>query len=142
MPVDRYASYGFKRRRESDARRWSRWALALFYMLGGIAHFVFTEAMAAIVPPAIPLPVAVVAVTGVIELSGAAMLLPRATRRSAGWLLAGYALCVWPANIYHAMLDLGSGTGLPIWYHAPRLLLQPAIMWWALWASGAVQLRE
>ena len=54
MPVDRYASYGFKRQRESDVRRWGRWALALFYALGGIAHFVFTDAMAAIVPPAIP----------------------------------------------------------------------------------------
>ncbi|WP_246616632.1 DoxX family protein [Sphingomonas yunnanensis] len=142
MPVDRYASYGFKRQRESVARRWGRWALALFYALGGVAHFVFTDAMAAIVPPAIPLPVAVVAITGVIELAGAAMLLPRATRRFAGWGLAAYALCVWPANIYHAMLDLGSDTGLPIWYHAPRLLLQPVIIWWALWGSGAVELRE
>ena len=50
-------------------------------------------------------------------------------------MLALYAVCVFPANIKHAIDDLSSGTGLPIWYHAPRLLLQPLIVWWALWAS-------
>jgi hypothetical protein len=40
--------------------------------------------------------------------------------------------------MHHAMLDLSHGTGLPLAYHGPRLLLQPLIIWWALWASGAV----
>ncbi len=51
-------------------------------------------------------------------------------------MLALYAVCVFPANIKHAIDDLSSGSGLPIWYHAPRLLLQPLIIWWALWAGG------
>ena len=38
--------------------------------------------------------------------------------------------------------DLGTGTGLSGWYHYPRLALQPAIIWWALWVSGAVQSRS
>lgn len=112
--------------------------LALFYAAAGVAHLIATVAMVRIVPAWVPDPHAVVIATGVAELAGAAgVLIPR-TRRAAGWALAAYALCVWPANVQHAIIDLGRGTGLPIWYHAPRLLLQPVIIWWALWATGIV----
>ena len=80
--------------------------------------------------------------TGLLELAGVIGLATPRWRRAAGWAFAAYALCVWPANMRHAMLDLSSGTGLPLAYHAPRLLLQPLIIWWALWASGAVYRRQ
>ncbi len=109
--------------------------LVAFYALAGVAHLLVTDAMARIVPPWVPYPHAVVIATGVCELFGAAGLcLPR-WRRLAGRMLALYALCVWPANVRHAILDLGSGTGLPIGYHAPRLLAQPLLIWWAWWAG-------
>ena len=51
--------------------------------------------------------------------------------------LALYALCVWPANINHAVGDIAvDGNRLPWAYHGPRLVLQPVIIWWALWAGG------
>lgn len=110
--------------------------LAVFYGVAGIAHLVATDAMVRIVPGWVPAPRAVVIATGLCELAGAiGLMLPR-WRRRAGWAFAAYAVCVFPANIVHAMHDVGQGTGLPIWYHAPRLLLQPAIVWWALWATG------
>lgn len=111
------------------------WLLAAFYGLAGVAHLVVTGAMARIVPPFVPYPHAVVIATGVCELFGAAGLLMPRGRALAGKLLALYALCVWPANVQHAILDLTSGTGLPLWYHAPRLLAQPLLIWWAWWAS-------
>nr|WP_245842000.1 MULTISPECIES: hypothetical protein [Sphingomonas] len=114
--------------------------LIAFYALAGVAHLVVTDAMVRIVPAWVPMPRAVVIATGLCELAGAAALVTRRWRRAAGWALAAYALCVWPANVHHAIIDLSRGTGLPIWYHAPRLALQPAIIWWALWASGAVRL--
>jgi uncharacterized membrane protein len=77
-----------------------------------------------------------IAATGICEIAGAIGLLVPSTRRIAGIMLALYAVCVFPANIKHAIDDLSSGSGLPIWYHAPRLLLQPLIRWWALWAGG------
>ena len=127
---------------ESGVRRVARWLLMAFYLLAGIGHLVFTDAMVRIVPLFVPAPRLVVLATGLAELAGVIGLAIPRWRRAAGWALAGYALCVWPANLQHAVTDLSTGTGLPIGYHGPRLLLQPLIIWWALWASGAVRVRR
>lgn len=124
---------------ESRWRRSARWLLAGFYGLAGVGHLAFTDAMVRITPDWVPMAHAVVILTGICELIGAVGLLTRQWRVAAGWAFALYALCVFPANVKHAMVDLSQGTGLPAWYHVPRLLLQPLIIWWALWASGAVR---
>ena len=121
---------------EGRPRTIARWLLILFYGVAGIAHLRVTDAMVAITPAWVPHPHAVVIATGLCELAGAIGLMTRRWRRAAGWALAAYAVCVFPANIKHAMHDLGGGTGLGWVYHGPRLLLQPVIVWWALWASG------
>ena len=123
---------------ESRARTIARWALALFYAVAGVFHLIVTDTMVRITPAWVPFPHAVVIGTGLCELAGAAGLMTRRWRVAAGWGLALYAVCVVPANVKHAILDLGTGTGLGIGYHGPRLLLQPVIVWWALWASGAI----
>lgn len=91
-------------------------------------------------PAWVPAHAPVIAFTGVAELAGAAALvqpwLPW-LRRAAGWALAAFALCVWPANVNHMLLDLsrpGQGWGLA--YHVPRLLAQPLLIWAAPWAAG------
>lgn len=127
---------------ETRPRRFGRWLLVLFYALAGVGHLYFIDAVIRIVPRWVPEPRFVVIATGLCELVGAVALLTVRWRRAAGWALALYALCVWPANVQHAVQDLSSGTGLPIWYHAPRLALQLLIIWWALWASGAVRLNS
>ncbi len=127
---------------EGLGRRIARWGLMLFYGVAGVAHLLATNAMVRIVPPFVPYARTVVVATGLLELAGVIGLATPRWRRAAGWAFAAYALCVWPANMRHAMLDLSSGTGLPLAYHAPRLLLQPLIIWWALWASGAVRRRQ
>ena len=115
-----------------------RWLLALAYGYAGYRHLVTPAPFVAITPPWVPQPALVVAATGVAELTGALGLLIPATRKAAGWGLALYALCVWPANFHHMALDLARpdhGWGLA--YHIPRLLAQPLIIWLALWASEA-----
>ena len=124
--------------RDGTGRTIARWLLIAFYGLAGIAHLRSTDAMVKITPAWVPYPHAVVIATGLCELAGAVALMTTAWRRAAGWAFAAYAVCVYPANVQHAIQDLGSGTGLPIWYHAPRLLLQPVIIWWALWATRIV----
>lgn len=118
-----------------------RWLLGLFYAAAGVLHLILPAPFVKIVPPWVPAPAVVVALTGLAELAGAAGLLQwrsPALRRAAGWGLALYALCVWPANVQHMLLDLARpGHGLSLWYHVPRLALQPLLIWLALWVSGA-----
>jgi len=72
----------------------------LWFAIGGIAHFVFTETEMRIVPPWMPWPRAAVLVSGVLELLGAAGLLWRPTRRPAGIGLFLLTLAVTPAHFY------------------------------------------
>lgn len=113
------------------------WLLAIAYAYAGYRHLATPAPFLAITPPWVPHPAFVVAATGVAELAGAIGLLVPTTRKAAGWGLALYALCVWPANFHHALANVAiGGETLSWWYHGPRLAMQPLIIWWALWAGG------
>ena len=116
-----------------------RWIMAAFYCVAGVLHLTAADGFLAIVPGWVPFPREVVLLTGLCEIAGACALLTARWRRLAGIMLALYAVCVFPANIKHAFEGVSVG-GLPTtwWYHAPRLALQPVIVWWALFASGVV----
>ncbi len=121
-------------------RRIALWVLALAYLIAGIAHLRSPGGFIAITPFWVPHPAEVVLITGLAELVGSIGLLIPPVRRAAGIGLALYALCVWPANINHAINDIPlSGVHLGWWYHGPRIVLQPVIIWWALWASGVTK---
>jgi uncharacterized membrane protein len=84
----------------------------IWFLLGGLGHFVTTSFFVGIVPPYIPWPELAVYVSGVFELLGAAgLLLPR-WRRSAGLGLFLLTLCVTPANVH-------------MWLHPERFPLMP-----------------
>lgn len=83
----------------------------VWFFVGGIAHFAFTATEMRIVPPYIPWPHAVVLVSGVFELLGAAGLLWRTTRRAAGIGLFLLTLAVTPAHVY--MLQRPELFGVP-----------------------------
>lgn len=116
-----------------------RWLLALFYGAAGMFHLVKPAPFLAIMPPGVPAPAAVVALTGIAELLGAAGLVQPWSlplRRAAGWGLAAYALCVWPANVQHMFNDMArADQGLGLGYHLPRLTFQPVLIWLAWWVS-------
>ena len=92
-----------------------------------------------ITPGWVPFPRQVILATGAFELAAAAALLTRQFRKCAGMALAAYTLCVWPANIKHALEGI-EVAGLPSswWYHGPRLAMQPVIIWWALFCAGVI----
>ena len=116
-----------------------RWLLALFYAAAGVIHLLNPAPFLTIMPPWVPAPELVVALTGIAELAGAAGLLQPWSvplRRTAGWGLAAYALCVWPANVQHLLNDLARPDhGLGLGYHIPRLAFQPVLIWLAWWVS-------
>jgi len=116
-----------------------RWLMAAFYLAAGLLHLRSPDAFLPIVPGWVPAPGEVVLLTGVAEIAGAIGLLVPRLRQAAGIGLALYALCVLPANIKHAFEGVALA-GLPStwWYHAPRLALQPVLIWWALYAGGVI----
>lgn len=121
------------------ARAIIRTLFALFYLIAGIAHIRSPAGFLQITPAWVPWPEAVVFATGVAEIAGAVGLMVPRLRYAAGVGLALYALCVWPANVNHAINDIAiGGTDLSWWYHGPRLALQPVIIWLALWVGGVI----
>ena len=116
-----------------------RWILAALFAWAGVAHLLYPETLLKITPGWVPFPRQVILATGAFELAAAAALLTRQFRKCAGIALAAYALCVWPANIKHAIEGI-EVAGLPSswWYHGPRLAMQPVIIWWALFCTGAI----
>lgn len=117
-----------------------RWTLGLAYLVAGYFHLATPRPFLEIMPSWVPAPESVVKWTGIAEMAGAAALLQPWSLR---WRLAGatalalYAVCVFPANVNHLMLDLvrqNGGFGLA--YHIPRLAFQPVLVWLALWTGG------
>ncbi len=116
-----------------------RLAFVVFYTAAGVLHLRSPDAFLPIVPLWVPFPREVVLATGVCEFAGAAGLLVPRLRRLAGIMLALYAVCVFPANIRHAVEGI-QVPGLPTqwWYHAPRLALQPVLVWASLFCAGVI----
>lgn len=112
------------------------YVLAALYFAFGVFHVADPNAFLPIMPPVIPYPRDVVVFTGLCEIAGAVGLAVAKTRRLAGVMLALYAVCVFPANIYHALAHVHVPP-LPDswWYHAPRLAAQPLIVWWSLYCA-------
>ena len=116
---------------------WHPAALAfvfLWFFLGGIAHFVFTELEMRIVPPSIPWPRAAVLVSGVFELLGAIGLLWLPTRRAAAWGLFALTLAVTPAHIY-MLQQPGLFPSVPYWALVLRLPLQAVLLTLIAWLA-------
>ena len=109
-----------------------RWLFALFFLVAGIAHFVFPDAYARIVPPLLPQPRVLVLVSGIAEIAGGIGLLVPKTRRMAAYGLVVLLIAVFPANIYIAVAHVPfAGLAGKSWLQWLRLPLQAPLIWWA-----------
>jgi len=128
----------------SATHHFFRWLLAIIYLVAGIAHIRSPAGFLAITPEWVPFPEQVILFTGIAEIAGAIGLtispkLLSGPRYAAGIGLALYALCVYPANINHAINDIEIGGASATWlYHGPRLAFQPLFIWWALIAGDVI----
>ena len=115
----------------------SQLLLGLLFVFAGIAHFLRPDPYIGIMPPWIPAPALMVALSGVAEiLGGLGVLWPR-TRRIAGIWLILLLIAVFPANIQ--MLINGIHDAKPWWYQMGlwlRLPLQPLMVWWIVRATA------
>ena len=120
-------------RRRPIGRRLGVGFVFLWFAIGGIAHFAATNTEMRIVPPYIPWPHAVVIVSGIFELLGAAGLLFPPTRRVAGIGLFVLTIAVTPAHIY--MLQRPELFAVPYWVLIMRLPVQAALLALIAWST-------
>lgn len=122
------------------AARVARLLLGAFFVFAGVSHLSFARtAFNAQVPPWLPLNADfVVIASGLVEIAlGLGLLaLPR-WRIHIGWLTAAFLVTVYPGNVSqfvtHAdAFGLNSDAA-----RAVRLLVQPLLVGWALWCTGA-----
>jgi uncharacterized membrane protein len=125
---------------KSAARHIARYLLGAALIYAGVGHFTFSRlAFQAQVPPWLPLdPDFVVLASGAVEIAlGLGLIFIARYRKQIGWLTAAFFLAVFPGNIsqYLTQTDaFGLNTDEA---RAIRLLLQPLLIIWALWATAA-----
>lgn len=112
----------------------ARWGLAALFLGAGTLHFLAPGPFVRIVPPFLPWPGALVAMSGAAEIAGALGLLTVRFRQAAAYGLIALLIAVFPANIYMAL----KGMMFPAWVLWARLPLQFLLIWW-VWASGLVR---
>lgn len=115
--------------------KYSRYLLATFFTVGGLLHFLFPAAYAAIMPPWLPWHGQLVFVSGVLEIAGGCAVLAPPTRRWAGWGLILLSLAVLPANV-QMLLDAHAASESWAWQAllAIRLPLQFLLIFW-IWRA-------
>ena len=105
----------------------------LWFMSGGIYHFINADFFLIIMPPYIPFHLAAVYISGVFEILGALGLLFARSRRPAGIGLFILTIAVSPANIYMWM-NPNLFPDISELFLAVRLLIQVlllACIWWS-----------
>lgn len=137
---------GFRALGALGVRRFATWpaaaahAMAVMLVLTASAHFVPASVtvmpnhtdMVRMVPPFLPYAGALVYLTGVLELLGAAGLVVTATRKPAGYALAALFVALLPANIHAAVahVPFAGGAATPLWQRIPEQLLYLAVALW------------
>ena len=113
-------------------RRFAPDALAAVFGISGVVHLVRPAVFEALIPPFMPAPGAIIALSGIAELVCAAGLVRR--ERWAGPASALLLVAVFPGNVWFAA---GLPEGRPAWVEAAaliRLPLQLGLIWMALQA--------
>ena len=114
----------------------ARVGLSLLFVFTAAGHFLRTEEMAAMLPPAVPYRIELIYATGVLELLGAVGVWIPGLTRLTGLLLILMLIGLLPANIYSAInrVDFG-GHGAGPAYLLVRIPFQLFVIWWTYFAT-------
>jgi len=110
----------------------SRVLATVLFLFTGTMHFVQPAAFISIVPPQLPAPGLLVAISGAAEIAGALGLVLPSTRRAAVYGLVALLLAVFPANIYMALEHekfASFANALVLYARLPLQLLLIAWVW-------------
>lgn len=113
-----------------------RWLLALIFVVAGVMHFRAAPTYQKIMPPYLPFPLMLVYLSGIAEIVGGLGLLPRPTRKLAGWGLIALLVAVFPANVQMAVEGTQQvGIDVPRWVWWARLPFQAVFLAWVWFAA-------
>ena len=110
--------------------KFSLYLFAAIFILAGINHFINPTGYLKVMPPLLPWPLALVYISGVFEITLAALLLPIKTRKLAAWGIVILLIAVFPANI-QMMINYKLESHPSYWMTVVRLPLQLLLIWWA-----------
>lgn len=100
------------------------------FMAVGSLHLFQPANFMKIVPPALPDPGLLVAVSGVAEIAGGLGLLVPVTRTAAAYGLIALLIAVFPANVYMAIAHEQFVSFAPLWLLIARLPIQFFLIAW------------
>ena len=119
----------------SRTKRILLYVMAAAYTFAGFNHLMNPDFYLAIMPPKLPNPEWLNVISGLAEIVLGVFLLEPRVRFLAAWGIIALLVAVFPANIYAAMENIGTGgpgTG-PGAGHYVRLPLQLVFIVWAWW---------
>lgn len=115
--------------------------IALFFMTGGIAHFVVADFFIQAMPDYLAYHQELVMVSGVFEILGAIGILLPQTRLIAGYGLMALIIAVYPANINMAMQPEKYQNISELFLYI-RLPMQFILLWFVWWAIKPERLKN
>lgn len=108
--------------------------LAVFFVGAGLNHFVSPDVYLKIMPDYLPWPLALVYISGFLEVLGGVGVAVPPLRQAAGWGLVALLIAVFPANLFMVM-NADQFPGVPLWALVARLPLQGALILWVWWSA-------
>ena len=105
------------------------------FLYTGTTHFTpRRNALRAMVPPWVPRPAFVVALTGACELAGAIGLLVPGWESAAAYALIVLLVAMFPANVHAARerLEIGGRPAMPLTFRIPLQLIWIGALWWSV----------
>jgi uncharacterized membrane protein len=122
-------------------RKLSLFGLAVFFIYFGIDHFINVEFYLSIMPPAFPMHLEAVYISGIFEILGGVCVLIPSLRRIAGLGLIALLISVYPANIYMAITpEAFPEISIELLYF--RLPLQFLFIYWAYSVTRSQYLKD
>ena len=115
-------------------KRFALLGLAVFFLVGGVNHFVNPDFYVGIMPPYLPAHLELVYLSGLFEVLGGLAVLAPGLRASAGWGLIILLVAVLPANL-HMALNPESFPDMSRFALYVRLPVQALFIVWAYWAT-------
>jgi uncharacterized membrane protein len=124
---------------KSIVRNLMLWVMVVFYVFGGYNHFKNPSFYIPLIPPYLASwAVEINILSGVFEILLGILMIPKQTRKLAGWGIILMLIAFIPSHIYfieRGTFALGSLTMSPVVSWIRLLVMQPLLILWAWWVS-------